>query len=137
MQGRQVHRQAEPVAAHARAGYRAGHLWDRSGQRWRRVVDWLEPDEAAELVRDGATWLVEWCSGGRGPRFTWADEAAPNALTRDVLPRIMTSVKAARQRRKRSVPTVLVAELWRDERERSLVLFVESGPYPRAALMFS
>jgi hypothetical protein len=127
----------ERADARPQVGYRAGYLWDRSGRRWRRVADWLEPDEAAKLVRDGATWLVEWCGGGYRPRLTWSDELSPGALAQNVLSEVITTRKAIPLRRKLSVPTVFVAEHWRDDQERSLVLFVESGPYPRAARMFA
>ncbi|GAA1308209.1 hypothetical protein Psi02_69270 [Planotetraspora silvatica] len=48
-----------------------GRLWDRSGRPWHRIAQWLDPDEAAELLAEGATWLVQWCDEG----FTWGDSS--------------------------------------------------------------
>ncbi len=99
---------AEPAAVH-RCCFADGQLWDRQGRPWRRVAEWLEPRE---------------------------DEVHKDVLTRDLLPVMLVRAKADRTRRKRTVPTVIVAERWRDDDGSDLVLFTETGPYPRAATWF-
>jgi hypothetical protein len=111
--------------------YGGGRLWDRDGQPWRRVDSWLDPDEAALRIASGARWAVEWCAGGDPRRVTWPDEMPASALADDVLPRVVTSAKARSLRRRRVVPTVLVAERWCNDAGQWLVLFTESGPAPR------
>jgi hypothetical protein len=121
----------EPVTVLRRC-FADGRLWDRQGRPWRRVAEWLEPREAETLVAAGARWMVEWCGG----RMEWPDEVNDGALVHDLLPAMMLRAKADRLSRRRTVPTVIVAERWRDDDGANLVLFYESGPYPRAAVWF-
>lgn len=123
---------SERGSAH-RDRFADGALWDRRGQPWRRADDWLDPVEVEVLLAAGADWLVEWCDG----RFEWADATASGLLARDVLPSLLTRVKARRLLAKKRVnPTVFVAERWCKEVGASLILFNESAPAPRTASWF-
>ncbi|GII59205.1 hypothetical protein Pth03_75940 [Planotetraspora thailandica] len=108
-----------------------GRLWDRSGRPWHRMAQWLEPDEAAGLLAEGATWLVQWCDEG----LTWGDSSDVPAA--ELLVHMVDWRRAQRLSRKRTVPTVIVAEHWQNEAGHDLVAFHESGPYPRAENWFA
>ncbi|MER5326981.1 hypothetical protein [Streptosporangium roseum] len=108
-----------------------GRLWDRSGQPWRRTSEWLDPDDVNELLAVGATWLVQWCDEG----FTWGDSS--EVPVAELLARMVNRRGAERLGRKRTVPTVIVAEQWQDDTGHDLVVFYESGPYPRAENWFA
>ncbi|NYI07003.1 hypothetical protein [Allostreptomyces psammosilenae] len=94
---------------------------------WRRTEEWLDPEPAAELIRAGAAWAVQWCEGDVEP----ADALPADTLRAVVLPRMVSRRRADRLARKRSVPTVMVAERWEDGGGHTLVVFHEGGPYPR------
>jgi hypothetical protein len=61
------------------------------------------------------------------------DELPDSVLRRDVVPRVITGKIARRRARRRTVPTVVVAEHWQDAELNNLIVFLESGPHPRSA----
>ncbi|NEB77367.1 hypothetical protein G3I40_19385 [Streptomyces sp. SID14478] len=42
--------------------YAEGKLWDPSGHPWTRVKNWIDPDEAEDLVTSAAAWVINGCS---------------------------------------------------------------------------
>jgi len=124
--------QADVESPCYRNTYAEGRLWDRDGQPWRRVDEFVEPPQALELVRSGVPWLVEWC----GERLEWATEQTAGRLLEQVRGELLSKARAQRLRRRRSVPTVIMAEEWQDEHGRPLLVFYETGPYPRADSWF-
>jgi hypothetical protein len=116
--------QADVASPSNRDTYAEGRLWDRDGRPWRQVDEFVEPPRALELVRSGAPWLVEWCGG----RLEWATEQTAGGLLEQVRGELIGKAKAQRLRRRRSVPTVMVAEEWQDEHGRPLVVFHEGPP---------
>ena len=103
-----------------------GTMVDNAGRSWRRVRNWEEPSEAEQLIAVDTPYLVHWC-GSEEPRSEPRER-----FKRDVLRSMPTRVKADRLSRRRSVPTIMVGELWRSERSGDCLVFVEQGPYPRA-----
>lgn len=95
------------------------------GTVWRLANDWLEPDEARARIEAGASWAVEWC-GSTTP--TWPGDLPADTLDRDIYPEMLTRAKVERQSRKRTLPTIVLAALWRDARGKELVLFWEGAP---------
>jgi hypothetical protein len=109
-------------------GVRYGHdgsLQDDTGHSWRRVSKWVKPAEAERLVESGLRFLVQQCLSaprrGRTERFR-----------RNISPAMLTWEAAQTYEDQRSVPTVMVGELWRSDRDGDLLLFVEQGPIPRS-----
>ncbi|MFE1784184.1 hypothetical protein ACFW9F_16765 [Streptomyces sp. NPDC059506] len=110
--------------------FAGGRFWDREGRPWRRSTEWLDPERAHALIREGALWAVEWCGGC----FEWpgeTGETGERVLEEEILPRMIDRAEARRLMRRRSVPTVQVAERWVGAAGQVLVLFHESGPAPR------
>ena len=102
-----------------------GSLIDATDHRWYRTRDWLEPAEAAALVEQGSTFLVEYC--GAHPRREQRER-----YRRDIAPRLLTSDQLAALDRRSAMLTVMNPELWSGAGiEPTVVLFFESGPGPR------
>lgn len=103
-----------------------GELRDESGQSWRRVRSWVEPEEAHELAACGTRYAVQRCQSSpvRGK---------PERFKRDVLRHMVSRDEAEAFRKAQTVPTVMVGELWTSEGDGDLLLFVEYGPFPRLA----
>lgn len=105
--------------------YEHGSLVDGSRHRWHRSQDWVEPDDARDLIKQGFTILVQYC--GDRPRRT-----RPERFNRDIKPRLMTRSEADTASDRAKVSTVLTAELWKGEDNAPpLLLFVEGPPGPR------
>ncbi len=95
-----------------------GDLVDEEGSTWQRVVDWLEPDEAAARFAMGLPYLVERTQAApvRGTRARFE---------RDILGAMVTHSEADRLSRHRVVSTVMVGELWRSPSRGDCLVFVE------------
>ena len=103
-----------------------GSLRDATGHSWRRINDWVDPDDAERLVGDGVRFAIQRCLtppvAGRAERFK-----------RDVKEHMVTGAVAETYKNKSAVPTVMVGELWRSMDDGDLLLFVEQGPRSRSA----
>lgn len=109
---------------HYHATYAEGRLWDRDGRPWQRVDEFVQPQRALQLVRAGARWLVEWCGGP----LEWPTEQTAGRLLDQLRGKLVGEAKARRLFRRRTHPTVVIAEEWQDQQGRSLVVFIEGGP---------
>ena len=107
-------------------GYKEdGRLEDDAGHVWRRVSGWVEPSDADRLVAAGVPFLIQWCGDDEILR------GRPERYPRDVRRRMLTRAEARQYEKKASVPSVLVAELWRSQKAGDLLLFVANAPLPR------
>lgn len=103
--------------------YEDGAYLDAAGRRWEREDEHLEPDDVRRLLDAGTEALVERC--GAGPAAVDS-----RTLEHEVLPEVLGRRAAARKIRRRTVPTVFVAERWSDG-DGHLLVFVEGPPAPR------
>ena len=103
-----------------------GRYWDEDGKGWDRVTDMVVPPGVAELLDKGASCLVEWCERIPAPvdDVELQPSILPNAASRKDYQEIW-------RKRKKAVRTMFVAEEWRDESGRSMLIFVEGPPVPR------
>ena len=89
----------------------------------------MEPSAAFAAVDDGTPWLMHPCgrrlARSDGPRadpfLRLAQQGCVGASERERL--------VAKGARKKRVPTVVIAELWRSDQGERLVVFREGGPY--------
>lgn len=87
----------------------------------------VEPPVVVEMLDAGAPWLVEWCDSKPASE-------AQTKLESSILPNLAGSKDYQKMMRKKNktVRTMFVAEEWRDESGRPLLIFVEGPPAPRA-----
>jgi hypothetical protein len=103
-----------------------GSLHDDTAHSWRRVRDWVEPAEADTLVQSGTRYAVQSCQSA-------PSRGMPERFKRDVLRHMLPLREARSFREAHKVPTVMVGEVWRSDRDGDLLLFVERAPYPRSS----
>lgn len=103
-----------------------GSLVDDTGHSWTRVSNWVEPSDAARLVRAGTRFVVQECSS---PPVAVRHER----FERDVRARMITTAGLRGHEGRSTVPTIMVGELWRSSDGAELLLFVEQDPRPRSA----
>jgi hypothetical protein len=108
-------------------GFSEGRYWDENGKGWDRATDMVEPPAVADLLDSGTPCLVEWCERTPAP----VDDAE---LRSSILPKVASrkDYQEMVRKRKKTVRTMFVAEEWRDELGRSMLIFVEGPPAPRA-----
>jgi hypothetical protein len=112
-------------------GFSEGRCWDENGKGWDRITDMAEPPAVADLLDSGAPCLVEWCERMPAP-VDGAD------LQSSILPKVASRKHYQKmvRKRKKAVRTVFVAEEWRDELGRSMLIFVGGPPAPRVPNRF-
>ncbi|HET9649240.1 MAG TPA: hypothetical protein VFP34_13570 [Microlunatus sp.] len=98
-----------------------GDLVDEDGTAWQRVVDWLEPDEAAIHVAAGLPYLVEW-------RAATPVRGRPERFEHDILRAMVTRGQADRLIRRVGVSALMVGELWHSTHRGDCLVFVEQDP---------
>jgi hypothetical protein len=109
---------------------RVARAWFGDGRPWHRTANWLIRT-ARRIARHG---LYVARAMVRRRLHVGRFLQVPAA---ELLPRMVDRRRAQRLSRRRTVPTVIVAEHWQDDDGHDMVVFHESGPYPRGETWFA
>lgn len=111
--------------------YAEGFLVGEGGVKWRRVKEWLEPDEVKKVIDISQGIVIEYCDSD----LIWYPEAKP--IPKEIVKGLITREKGRKQILKRKVKTRFVAELWENKADEVVILFFEGPPAPRTEAFFA
>lgn len=90
---------------------------------WHRTEEFVDGTTALSMIGHGEAWFVEECE---------SEPAVGNQRMFDYIrANLVDAAMMKKYARKKTVPTVFVAERWTNDEGDHALLFVEQGPHPR------